>query len=160
MTWYVLYTTPRAEKRVEERLRQMGVEVFLPIHVVKRKWSDRMKLVEVPLFNSYVFVRCKNEHEVRGLVSVYGVVRVVYYLGRPAVVREDEIDAIREFLLLAREREIIVLSDEVEIAVGPFEKRRGKVIELSSNYAKLYLEELGAKISVSLHDLTKTGNLI
>ncbi len=152
--WYVLYTTARAEKRVEERLRQMGMETFLPLHRVKRRWSDRMKLVEIPLFNSYVFVRC-SEPKLRELLLVYGVARIVFYLGRPAVVRELEIDAIKEFLVVAAEREIVSCGDEVDIVCGPFEKLDGKVIEVGTKFAKLYLKELGAKIYVSLLNISK-----
>jgi transcription antitermination factor NusG len=154
MSWFVLYTSARAEKRVEERLVQMGVECYLPIHKVKRIWSDRVKVVEVPLFSSYIFVNC-TEHKIRELLLVYGVSRIVFYLGRPAVVRDVEIEAIREFLVLAENREIITNGDEVDIIAGPFETHSGKVIEVNQKWAKLYLEELGAKICVSLLELNK-----
>lgn len=55
--WYVLYTAPRAEKKVEERLRERGVECYLPLHRSPQVWSDRVKMVDKPLFISYVFVR-------------------------------------------------------------------------------------------------------
>jgi transcription antitermination factor NusG len=154
MAWFVLYTAARAEKRVEERLVQMGIETYLPIHRVKRRWSDRMKMVELPLFSSYIFVNT-TDHKLRELLLIYGVSRIVYYLGRPAVVRDAEIDAIKEFLVLAENREIISNGDEVEILCGPFESRSGKVIEVGERFAKLYLEELGAKICVSLLELNK-----
>ncbi len=157
MSWFVLYTSARAEKRVEERLVQMGIECYLPIHIVKKKWSDRVKVVELPLFKSYIFVNC-TEHKVRELLNIYGVARIVFYLGRPAVVRDNEIEAIREFLDIARNREIITNGDEVDIIAGPFETRSGKVIEVTDKWAKLYLEELGAKICVSLLELNKRKN--
>ncbi len=154
MPWFVLYTSARAEKKVEERIMQMGIETYLPIHKVKMRWSDRMKLVEKPLFASYVFVKC-DEYKLRELPLVYGVARIVYYLGRPALVRDDEIEAIKEFLQIAENKEIISNGDEVEIICGPFEKRYGKVIEVGDKWAKLYLQELGAKICVSLLEINK-----
>lgn len=154
MDWYVLYTSARAEKRVEERLNQIGIECYLPLHKVKRRWSDRMKLVELPLFNSYIFVNCQ-EHKLRELLTIYGVARIVYYLGRPAKVRHEEIEAIKEFMVIAENRELITHGDEVEIICGPFEKRSGKVMEVGDRYAKLYLEEIGAKICVSLLEINK-----
>ena len=72
MNWYVLYTSARAEKQVEQRLKLAGIETYLPLHRSRRKWSDRVKVVEVPLFNSYVFVRCE-EHKLRELLLIYGV---------------------------------------------------------------------------------------
>ena len=50
MEWYVLYTTARAEKHVELKLQAEGVETYLPLHKCPRKWSDRVKMVEMPLF--------------------------------------------------------------------------------------------------------------
>jgi transcription antitermination factor NusG len=153
--WYVLYTSARAEKRAEERLKETGVETFLPLHRVKRKWSDRVKVVEQPLFFSYIFVNC-DDYKLRQLPFVYGVSRIVYYNGRPAVVRENEINAIKEFLDIAKHREIISNGDEVEILCGPLKSKSGKVIEVNDKYAKLTIEELGAKICVSLLELNKT----
>lgn len=154
MNWYVLYTTARAEKRVAERLKEIGVEVFLPIHKTKRKWSDRVKIVEMPLFNSYVFVRIQ-EHKLRSLLSVYGISRIVFYLGKPAVVRENEIEAVKEFLQIAENREIISEGDKVEILSGLMESKKGEVLRVEGDVVILFLEELGAKIYVSLSDVNK-----
>lgn len=154
MAWYVLYTSAKAEKRVEERLRQSGVETYLPLHQTKRKWSDRVKLVEQPLFSSYIFVKC-NEHKLRELLLIYGVSRIVYYLGRPALVRESEIAAVREFLEIARNRELVTNGDEVDILCGPFKSKSAKVLDVNRKYALLVLDELGAKIYVSLLEINK-----
>ncbi len=157
MSWYVLYTAARAEKKVAERLCDIGVEVFLPVHRSKRKWSDRVKIVDLPLFNSYVFVR-HPEHKLRNLLSVYGVSRIIFYLGRPAVVRDDEIDAVKEFLRIAENREIISEGDQVEILNGAMESKKGEVLKIEGERAILYLEELGAKIYVSLSDVNKVND--
>lgn len=154
MAWYVLYTSARAEKRAQERLEQMGIETFLPLHKIKRQWSDRVKTVEVPLFNSYIFVNC-NEHKVRELPLVYGVARVVFYLDRPAVVRDEEIEAIKKFLEVARDKKIITRGDEVEILAGPLKSKAGKVLHISRTKAILVLKEIGINVSVSLQELGK-----
>lgn len=152
--WFVLYTAARAEKKVEARLREMGVEAFLPIHRIRRKWSDRMKVVDLPLFNSYVFVRC-SEHQLRKLLLVYGVTRIVYYLQRPAVVRDEEIEAVKEFLRIAEGKEVIYEGDSVEIVGGALREKKGKVLKVDKNHVTLFLEELGAKIYVSLSEVNK-----
>ena len=154
MNWFVLYTAARAEKRVADRLRDMGVEVFLPLHRTKRKWSDRIKVVDMPLFNSYVFVR-HPEHLLWGLTMIPGVSRIVMYLGKPAVVRDNEIDAIKEFLYIAENRQIISVGDTVEILSGALESKKAQVLRMESDRAILFLEELGAKIYVSLQDINK-----
>ncbi|MDD2426068.1 MAG: UpxY family transcription antiterminator [Bacteroidales bacterium] len=152
--WYVLYTSARAEKRVEERLREMGVEVFLPIHRCRRRWSDRIKTVEMPLFKSYVFVK-HPEHKLRELLLVNGVARILYYLHRPAVVREEEIEAIKEFLSIAIDRELISRGDKVEIIAGALESKKGEVLMVGKDAVILVLEELGVKICVSLSQVNK-----
>ena len=126
----------------------------MPLHKVKRRWSDRTKIVEVPLFNSYIFVNCP-EHRLRELLLIPGISRIVYYLGKPAVVRDSEIEAIKDFLQIAHLRDIITNGDDVEIICGPFEKHTGKVIEKSDKWVKLFLEEIGAKICVSLLEIDK-----
>ena len=154
MAWYVLYTSARAEKKAQDRLRQMNIETFLPLHKVKRQWSDRVKEVEAPLFNSYIFVNC-NEHQVRELPLVYGIARVVFYQGRPAIVRDKEIEAIKEFLVIAQGKKIIITGDEVEIITGPFKSKTGKVLHITNKGAKLVLKEIGMNISVPLQEIDK-----
>ena len=56
MNWYVLYTKPKWEKKVAEQLQAMGIDCYCPLVMKERQWSDRKKKVEMPLFNSYVFV--------------------------------------------------------------------------------------------------------
>lgn len=154
MAWYVLYTSAKAEKKVQERLRQMGIETFLPLHKVKRQWSDRVKTVEVPLFSSYIFVNC-NEHQVLQLTQVYGISRVVYYLNRPAIVKDQEIEAIKKFLVVAQNKKIINCGDQVEIIKGPFKNQACKVLQIAKTKAKLVIEEIGVNISVSLQEIDK-----
>jgi transcription antitermination factor NusG len=154
MCWYVLYTAARAEKQVAARLEREGIETYLPLHKSKRKWSDRVKVVEMPLFSSYIFVHCP-ESQLYSLNLVAGVSRTVYYLGRPAKVHQHEIDSIKEFLLIAENGEIITSGDKVEILCGSFVKRQGKVLWSDEKMATLFLEELGAKICVELQNLGK-----
>ena len=82
MNWYAVYTKPRNEKKVEEQLLKMGVETFCPKVSVVKQWSDRKKRVSQPLIPSYVFLKIKEQE--RDLVfSVSGVVRYLFFLGKP-----------------------------------------------------------------------------
>lgn len=154
--WYVLYTAPRAEKLVEKRLRGEGVEVFLPLIKSKRKWSDRIKVVELPLFYSYIFVHCPVV-KLRTLVVVPGVVRVVYYLGRPAIVKDFEIDVIKDFLKMSEGNTVISKGNIVDILIGPLEKKSGEVVKLNEKYAYLYLEEIGATVCIEMDKVSKVA---
>ena len=145
--WYVLYTSPRFEKKVKERLEWNGTECFLPLHRCPRVWSDRVKLVDIPLFSSYLFIYCK-EYEVMEFLRINGVVRVVYYNGRPATIRQSEIDAIKKFLDEAREK-VLCSGDEVEILTGTMKKRYGKIIKIKKKYVILHIEQLAATVCVN-----------
>src|SRR5512138_2508364 len=95
--WYAIYTKPRWEKKVHARMAERGLESYCPLNKVRKQWSDRIKLVEEPLFKSYVFVRVSPEDQTR-VRMVDGVLNYVYWQGKPAVVRDEEIDAIRRFM--------------------------------------------------------------
>ena len=97
LNWYVVYTTPRWEKKVSQTLGDKGVENYCPLNRVSRQWSDRKKIIHEPLFKGYVFVRV-GEQVKWDLRSVPGVINFVHWLGKPAVVREEEILIIKRFL--------------------------------------------------------------
>lgn len=155
--WYVLYTSPRAEKKVKARLDDIGVDNYLPLHRSPSVWSDRVKMVDKPLFNSYIFVRCK-EHELRPLLQVYGVARVVYYAGKPAVIRQKEIDAIRLFLAEAAEHSLCE-GEEVEILNGALKNISGKVRKIKKNYLLLFIEQLGVTVAVDLSNVARVDRI-
>src|SRR5207248_6491576 len=94
---YAIYTRPRWEKKVNLLLKERGVESYCPLNKVKRKWSDRLKTVEEPLFKSYVFVKVEDGE--RAVVrTTNGVINFVYWDKKPVVLKEKEITAIKRFL--------------------------------------------------------------
>lgn len=144
--WRVLYTQPRAEKKVYERLTEADIDTYLPLYITIRRWSDRKKKVELPLFNSYIFVRVNESERLRAL-ETDGVVRYVYYLGKPALVRQKEIDAIQRFLNKTEGLKIRVeQGDHVEIASGPMEGVYGKVIRIGKEKLMLRIEQLNMSL--------------
>ena len=155
--WYVLYTSPRAEKQVQNRIAALGIECWLPLHRSPRVWSDRVKIVEGPLFNSYVFVYC-SDSVLRDLIYVYGVVRIVYYNGKPAIVRPKEIDAIKEFLEQASDHTLCP-GEEVEILCGAMKHISGKIKRIKKTHLLLYIEQLGATVCVKLDDVARVNRI-
>ncbi|GAB1360195.1 UpxY family transcription antiterminator [Porphyromonadaceae bacterium] len=151
--WYALYTTPRAEKKVAERLKGEGVECFLPLHKSRRKWADRVKVVELPLFSSYVFVRC-NQAELYPLKLIPGVVTVVKNGENYTMVRESEIKAIREFLEKA-ENHRIVEGDEVMVVLGSFKNVSGKVKMVGKHHIVLTIDSIGVTVCAQLDAVVK-----
>ena len=145
--WYALYTQPRAEKRVKEKLDQNGVECYLPLHRSPRVWSDRVKMVDLPLFNSYIFVKCR-ETEILQMNKINGVVRVVFYDGKPAKISQKEIDAIQMFINEAAGK-TLCKGDEVEILTGSMKNRSGKIIKIKKKYIVLHIQQLMATVCVN-----------
>ena len=130
--WYAVYTNPRAEKQVRDRLMEAGVEVFLPLQKTYRIWSDRKKLVEVPLLSSYVFVKV-TPLEFPKVYQSSGVVRFITFEGQPASIPQNQIDNLR--LLINSDTEIEVTSEK--FAQGDFvEVIRGSLIGLTGELVK------------------------
>ncbi|GEL11977.1 transcription antitermination protein nusG [Flavobacterium glycines] len=154
MNWYVVYTKPKWEKKVAEQLLQKGIDCYSPLVTQVRQWSDRKKKVEVPLFNSYVFVRL-NEADRNLVFQSSGVVRYLFWLGKPAIVRDEEIDTIKKWLSAPDQYEISVSSlqvgDKVVLESGPFKSHEAVVREVNrnDNYV-LLLESMGCVLKMKL----------
>ena len=146
--WYALYTAPRAEKQVAERLRLRGVVHWLPLHRSPRAWSDRVKIVDIPLFPSYIFVCCE-EKKLNELVQIAGICTYIRQGNVPSVVREEEIEAIRSFLVLAEEKPLC-MGEEVEIQCGPFKHITGKIERIDKSHVMIRLEQLGLMACVRM----------
>ena len=93
--WYALYTSARAEKKVAQRLKDLGCDFFLPLISVQRSWSARVKIIEVPLFNSYIFVNT-TEINLFILLKVHGIVKVIYFNNKPATIQKSDLYTIKK----------------------------------------------------------------
>lgn len=144
--WYALYTRPRWEKKVAELLEKRKVEVYCPLNKVQRQWADRKKIVLEPLFSNYVFVHI-TEQEFVAAKQTDGVINLVYWLNKPAVIRAEEIDTIRRFLNeydhVTVEKTHVNLNDRVRIINGPLMMWEGRVVEIRTNTVKITLPSLG-----------------
>lgn len=96
MEWYALYVHSRAEKKVNTRLKEAGIETYLPLVTKVKLWSDRMKKVEEPLFKSYLFVHT-NEKRHYDIVSIPGVTKFVSFERKAVVVPENQINAVKKY---------------------------------------------------------------
>ena len=123
---------------------QKGVESYCPLNKVRRKWSDRIKTVEEPLFKSYVFVKIEDEDRT-AVRMTEGVVNFVYWNGKPAVIKEKEIQTIKRFLDEFENVEAVKINPEerVRITAGPMMDQEGKVIEIKNKTVKVCIDSLG-----------------
>jgi transcription antitermination factor NusG len=151
--WYVVYTRPRWEKKVATLLSRKKIEHYCPLNRVNRQWSDRKKIVSEPLFSSYVFVKI-DEKEQLPVRTTDGVINFVYWLGKPAVIREEEIVAIGEFLNdykdIRLEKTSVNLHDVVRVIGGPLVMQKGQVVSVKNKTVKVILPSLGYMMQAEL----------
>ncbi|GAB3258003.1 UpxY family transcription antiterminator [Larkinella harenae] len=156
MPWFVIYTKSRSEKLVADGIQKKGIEVYCPLRKVKRKWSDRYKIIEEPLFRSYCFVKLE-DRERSQVFGVPGFVRYLFWLNKPAIVREEEIEQIKKMLNDFDHETIQVhqfeVADKVRIDSGAFMKQEGEIVAQQGKKLTLHLESLGIYLSV---DASKT----
>jgi len=161
--WYVVYTKARWERKVYSLLAEKGIEAYCPHTRTKKKWSDRAKWVEEPLFKSYVFVQVSEEEHTR-VRATNGVVNFVYWLGKPAVVKRQEIDAIRKFLNKYQEVEAVPLNltenSRVTILRGAFMNKEAIVQKVVNNKVQVIIESIGYSLLavVNKSNLLISGN--
>jgi transcription antitermination factor NusG len=153
--WYALYTRPKWEKKVAGLLVKKQVESYCPLNKVTRQWSDRKKVVYEPLFSSYVFVHV-SEHEHLPIKQTDGVLNFVHWLGRPAIIKPAEIEAIRMFVSqhenahIALEKIRVDVNDKVRITDGALIHSEGQVLEVKNKSVKVFLPSLGYAMTVEV----------
>ncbi len=147
--WHVLYTMPRWEKKIYASLLRKGLEVWCPLQKVERQWSDRKKVVEEPIFKSYLFIRI-NDQEKAVTLHTEGILNFVHYLGKPAIVRDEEIETIKAYLhekdvkLSLLSKEVFEADTKIKVTQGVFMDQTGTVIKaLGRNKIYVSLETIG-----------------
>ncbi|GGD03429.1 UpxY family transcription antiterminator [Hyunsoonleella pacifica] len=158
--WYVLYVKPQSEIKVADRLSKNGIQVYCPVIEEIKIWSDRKKVVKVPLFKSYVFV-CLPDKERQLVFDFPGIVRYLFWLGKPAIVRDEEIDAIKEWVAKDSVEEYklsqLTPGDRVSInnnVLGVIGGKRAIVKEVGKNRVRLILEDVGLVINMKIKQVS------
>jgi transcriptional antiterminator RfaH len=154
--WLAIYTKPRWEKKLADQLTAKGFTVYCPTQRVKRRWSDRTKWIDQPLFSSHIFIHIEPERR-DAVYFTPGFVRFLFWNKRPAQVRETEIDTLKRWLNDFDHESIsiqpLATGSHVTVKSGPLQGRDGIVLEQRGTKLELYLEDLQVKVSV---DLSKT----
>lgn len=152
--WYVLKVRPRHEKTVAERLTS-EYEIFLPLVKITKKWSDRLKVIESPLISGYLFIKTdiKRKHYI---LAEQGVSCFVEFKRKPAVIRENEINALHVMIENPQTLQVddgydYKQGDEIVISRGVFAGIKGRV-KLLKNKCRLFvsIEQLGKIVSVEV----------
>jgi len=146
--WYAVYTKPRWEKKIDSVFVRKGIESWCPLQKVERQWTDRKKIIEEPLFKSYVFVYIDDTERSKVLMTE-GALNFVYYLGKPAVIKVDEINNIKAYLS-DKDAKISIISDQgfssgdlIKVNYGVFMDKEGTVIRGGKKKVYVELQSLG-----------------
>ncbi len=147
--WYVLYTKSKNEKKVFEKLSLKGYDCYCPTHKVLKQWSDRNKWVEEVLFKSYIFVKLPEfEQSKIDVLQTSGVVRFLFWLGKVAQVKCEEILAIKRFLgeHHSNVKVDFISGSNVEINHGALKGINGVVDYQTEKDVVLKIEKLGMSL--------------
>ena len=152
MKWLVLYTKPNLELKVAKNINELGIKAYCPSYKEIKQYSDRKKKTERPLLPSYVLVYI-NEKD-RGLVfRVSGVLRYVFWLGKPAEVRTEEIELLQQNLSGTYSQvsvESLKKGENYTISSGPLKGHEGKVLNILNNKLRLELPNLGVLVTLQI----------
>ena len=148
--WFVVYTKPQQELKVAEQLTAMGISNYCPTITLVKQYSDRKKKVTKPLLSSYVMVQLEQNQREK-VFTCTGIVRYLFFLGKPAVVPASEINLMQDHLNgVYNDSKVTTLSvgDSHTITEGPFSGVSGRVVETDNTKVKLELASLGMRITL------------
>ena len=152
--WLVAYTRPRFEAKVETFCEERGIEVFLPCYQSWRRWSDRKKLLRLPLFPSYVFIRPDPVQRQRA-AQAPGLLWFVHNRQKLVYPADDEISAIRRLLVSGWAFDPlpnVKVGGEVEIVAGALRGCRGYLLSKSDGVVALLVNAINGGIRIRVPD--------
>jgi len=153
--WYAIFTKPRAEKKVHQRMLDHEIEAFLPLVKTVRQWSDRKKTIQVPLISSYIFVYMP-EKELYRTLPIQGTVNVLKHLGKAAKIKEVEIENLRILSGNSENHEVsncvsVSHGDAVEVINGPFMGLIATCLKEGTNHRVIVkIDSLGSCFNVNI----------
>lgn len=156
MPWYVVRTKPQHEIKSAQFLEKNGMEVFCPTITEVRQWSDRKKKITVPLFKSYIFINIP-ANAAGKVFEAPGVLGFLKWLKKPAIAKDEEIEAIRSWLNNERLDNFQVHNlrkgDEIEIKSGKLASKKAIIQEVGNKKLKLILKDLGWTLTANIQDV-------
>lgn len=153
--WYALYTKSRLEKRAYKELVEKGIETYLPLEKRLKQWSDRKKWIEEPFIRSYIFVKVA-EHDLEKALNTPGIVTVIRFSGKPAPVREKEIEIIKSILSSEESFEITAenfkVGEKVKVEHGYLKDLKGELVHHLNKYKVLVrIESINQNILIRIN---------
>lgn len=152
MNWYVICTKPNTELKVASQLNSLGINAFCPSYSFIKKYSDRKKKAEKPLMPRYVLVKML-EKDRTNVFAIPNVIRYLFWLGKPAIVRHEEIEILKNQLegyQSISNKSSLNVGNDFAIPYGPFKGINGKILNFSNNRMRLELKSIGLFLTVNI----------
>ena len=154
--WHAVYTKPRHEKKALERLSIKGFEVFCPMTISIKQWSDRKKKISTPLIPSYIFVHVNGKEKSKVLEDP-SVLNYIYWLGKPAIIRDYEIDRLKGLISKEKMQEFEIkklkIGEKISLSKGYLKDENATIKKVNNNNVHLELSELGIVVILKKTDL-------
>ncbi|MEP2238145.1 MAG: UpxY family transcription antiterminator [Maribacter sp.] len=154
--WFVLVVKTKREKQVAEILERHGFDIYCPLKKEIRQWSDRKKTIEIPIFDNYVFVRLKESERDTVFITSH-IKKYMYWLGKPAIVRDVEIDVIKEWMtddtICNVKSSQLQKGKLITIEKGAFKNKEATIQQVRKNELKLVLNGLGIVLLAKIRDV-------
>lgn len=152
--WMVIYTRSRWEKKVDLLLKDQMINSFCPLVKTNKQWVDRKKIVDVPLFRSYLFVQISRKEQSK-VAQTSGVINFIMQGGKPAIIKDTEIDRIRAIVRDYTDVEAISIhninvGDHVRITDGPLSNFQGKIEKLQGRSVIMILNSIGCALTIKI----------
>ena len=142
-SWYALYTKQGCEKKVASLLSRKNIENYCPL---KRHLNGRKKVVLEPLFSSYVFVQV-GDSELQQIRSTDCVINFVYWLGKPAVIKDEEIEIMKRFMneyaIVEMEKIPFEVEGTIRVIGGLPDESKSNIASVKNNLVRIVLPSLG-----------------
>lgn len=153
-SWYAVYVKSRTEKKVAIEFMHEQIDYYLPLTKRLKQWSDRKKMVEEPLFRSYVFVHIEQKEYYR-VLQIQGVVKYISFEGIAVPIPEPQINAIKYYLEDANPENIDNIKWEkgkkVEVITGSMIGLSGELLEVhGKNMVKVEIETINSSILIQI----------
>lgn len=157
--WHVIYTKSKHEKTLAEQLSEAGFTVYLPLVKRENRWSDRKKTVEVPLFNSYVFIQGVKDKSL--MKDFKSFVAFLQHNNKPAIVRQHEIDTLKRVIKHgydvrdAGDISQMAEGSKVMVIAGPLKGMTGQLLSIEDNdWFLLEFDTIGNGLQVKIPPLS------
>lgn len=153
--WMVIYTRSRFEKKIDRTLNDNSITSFCPVIKSMKKWADRNKMIETPLFPSYVFVKVNSGEQLK-VKQVPGVINFVSYCGKPVMLNDTEIERIKSIVNNYSEVELISIQNlnignKVKIKDGLLYNYQGVVTQIMGKNILMTIEQLNCVLTVKVN---------